>query len=426
MRPDLVESYLSRRAALGLAGRAAVAGGVAATGGALAPGIAAADSTTTNTPADTMADDTTADGAADDSPFDYSDLAAWAPSRYGPDDQRGSLNEITPETTARALRLVRDAREVRTYNLGEVMWNGFPGFVTTPPRLYEQRLTIGGYTSPRFEAEGGIVQFREPLGSNRLSLHEERFAAVASPGHTRQYSTTYQLGVQLDGLNHVGCGEYFYNGHRGPEIDELYGTSKLGAEHTGPIVTRGVLLDVLGVKLATGDDSALGPPAANGAPVLASDYRITLRDIHDAMDFGGIGRFEPGDAILFRTGWNQLLHRVDRQPDPADIDRWMGSGGLPGIYLREARYLARHRPALIGSDTWALEVLGNPVNDDGLVFPVHQDLLMRFGIRIAESVVLDGPARDRLHTFVYLVTPQLAEGATCGNTPPAALGAPRR
>ncbi|MGQ0838051.1 cyclase family protein [Actinokineospora sp.] len=410
MHPELLRNYLNRRAALGLAGKAGVVGAVAATLGTTGAAAAAGG----------------LNGGLNDVPFDYSDLAAWVPGPYGPADQRGSFNEVTPEKTAKALRDVVGGRGVKTYNLGELMWNGFPAFQTTPPRIYEQRLTIGGYTSPRFEAEGGIVQFRAPLGVNRLSLHEERFAAVQSPGYPQPFATTYQIGVQLDGLSHVGYGEYFYNGHRGPDIDQLYGTTKLGAEHVGPIVTRGVLLDILGVKLANRDTSAIGRPAANGEPVLVSNYRITVEDIEEAMDFGGIRRFEPGDAILFRTGWNQLLHRVDRRPNPADIVRWNAAEGMPGIYLKEARYLARTRPALIGGDTWALEVLGNPVSGDGTAFPVHQDLLMRFGIRIGESIVLDALAADKAYEFAYIVTPQYAEGATCGNTPPAALARPRK
>jgi kynurenine formamidase len=95
---------------------------------------------------------------------------------------------------------------------------------------------------------------------------------------------------------------------------------------------------------------------------------------------------------------------------------------MPGIYLREARWLAQFRPAVIGSDTWALEALGSPANNDGTAFPVHQELLMRNGIRIGESYVTDGPANDRVYEFVFAVTPQYAEGATCGNTPPLALG----
>ena len=47
------------------------------------------------------------------------------------------------------------------------------------------------------------------------------------------------------------------------------------------------------------------------------------------------------------------------------------------------------RPAIVGSDTWALEVLGSSANEPDVVFPVHQELLMRHGIRIFESVVLD-------------------------------------
>jgi hypothetical protein len=35
------------------------------------------------------------------------------------------------------------------------------------------------------------------------------------------------------------------------------------------------------------------------------------------------------------------------------------------------------------------------VINDGTAFPVHQELLMRNGIRIGESYVTDGPAGDR-------------------------------
>ncbi|ONI74786.1 cyclase [Actinosynnema sp. ALI-1.44] len=349
----------------------------------------------------------------DDVPFDYADpanLRDWAPSRYGPRDQRGTLNEVTPAKTARVLRQTLDAnRPVKTYNLGALMWSGFPTMQPyQPERRHELKLLLGGYPAP--PGFGGHVAFDEPFGANKLSVHEERFEA----------SNTFQIGSQLDGLNHVGAAGLFYNGFRGQDIARDHGTAMLGSEHTGPIVTKGILLDVVGVKAATGQHDALGPPAANGQPVLKDNYRITVEDIKQAMEFGHIERIDPGDAVLLRTGWTNLLARRD----PAELARWGGSGGMPGIYLREARYLARFRPVLIGSDTWTLEVMGNPVNNDGAVIPVHQELLMRHGIRIAESYVLDQLAADRVHEFVFIVTPQFVEGATCGNTPPAALGQP--
>ncbi|MFD0206474.1 cyclase family protein, partial [Saccharothrix carnea] len=362
----------------------------------------------------------------DDTLFDYADpanLSDWAPSRYGPDDQRGSFNEVTPAKTASALALLRRHRDVKTYNLGELMWNGFPAVRMEPRRTYQQRLTVWGYRPPPgFQAAGGILIGAEPLGVNRASVHEERFEAELSPAHPRPLATTYQIGSQLDNLNHVGAAEYFYNGFRGPDIAHAHGTTRLGGEHVGPIVTRGVLLDVLGVKLARGRTEDLAEPAANGKPLLREDYRITVEDIEDALALGGVRGIEPGDVVLFHTGWNQLLARRDA----ADIARWEGAKGMPGIYLREARWLARFRPAVVGGDTWALEVFGNPVNDDGGVTPVHQELLMRHGIRIGESYVVSELAADRVHEFVFVVTPQYAEGATAGNTPPAALGQPRR
>jgi kynurenine formamidase len=143
------------------------------------------------------------------------------------------------------------------------------------------------------------------------------------------------------------------------------------------------------------------------------------------MELGDIRDILPGDAVMIRTGWNQLLKRVNRQTNPSDIARWSASRGMPGIYIAEGQFLLTRRPALVASDTWALEVLGSPSNIPGTAFPVHQDLIMRGGIRIGESVSLDGLADDGVYEFVYMVTPQFAEGATCANTAPAALGQPR-
>jgi kynurenine formamidase len=363
------------------------------------------------------------DGPFTDDVFDYADpanLADWVPGPYGPGDQRGSFNEVTLKKTTETLRRVLDgAGRVKTYNLGELMWNGFPAFVTTPARGFQMRLTVTGYAPPAsFEAGGGFLTSLTPLGSNKVSGHEERFPPI--PG-VAPAGTTFQIGTQLDNLNHVGAAEFFYNGYRGPDFITAGGTTKLGGEHMGPIVTRGIVLDIVGLKVAQGATSALGPSAPNGEPVLTANYRITIDDIQAALDREDIDAIEPGDVVLFRTGWNQLLQ--GRTPD--GIARWMGAGGLPGPYVAEAHYFGARRPAIVGSDTWALEVLGSPDNKPGTAFPVHQDLLMRYGIRIGESVVTDALVDDGVYEFVYIVTPQFVEGSTAGNTPPVALAKPK-
>ena len=109
MRPDLFLAHtaLSRRSALGLAGAAAL--GVAGLTGA-SPAAAAG-------PSEAMG------GAGyDDVMFDvaFAEGGGWAPSRYGPTDQRGTFNEVTAAKTASALRLLADGYPVKTYNLGEL------------------------------------------------------------------------------------------------------------------------------------------------------------------------------------------------------------------------------------------------------------------------------------------------------------------
>lgn len=389
MRPDLLLAHaeLSRRGALGLAGAAAASVLVGSSGDE-----AHAAPSSHGTYDDTMFD------------VDFAERGGWAPSRYGSRDQRGTFNEVTPAKTTAALRLLSSGRPTKTYQLGELMTNGFPAFQTTPPRVYEQRLTVLGYQPPaRFTEGGGILQGVAPFGPNRVSIHEERFPQ----------GFTYQIVTQLDGLNHIGVGATFYNGFQGPDIAESYGTNKLGNEHMGPIVTRGVLLDVLGLKLSRGDSSALSR-SADGDPVLRDDYRITVEDLTAAAGRGRIRRIEPGDVVLIRTGWNKIA-----RTEPA---RYLAKE--PGIYLREARFLAAHRPAIIGADSWALEVLGNPVVKHA--FPVHQELLVKHGIRIGEGIITDELARDGVYEFVYLCTPMNAKGATASNTPPAALAQPRR
>ncbi|MGH9005383.1 MAG: cyclase family protein, partial [Acidimicrobiia bacterium] len=333
--------------------------------------------------------------------------------------------------TASALGRLEPGRPVTTYNLGDLLFNGYPAFAGSPPRIYEQRLTVLGY-QPR-DGFAGVLVSPNGVASNVFALHEERFKV---PDELLQanmpYTGTYQIGTQLDNLNHVGVGDVFYGGHRGPDIAEAWGTNRLGAEHMGPIVTRGVVLDILGLKQEQGDSAALSQ-AGNGKPLLADGYRITVEDIEAALRRERITSIEAGDVVLFRTGWNQLVE----PRDPNNVDHPLVSGdpshpahadhrrylaGEPGIYLREARYLAARRPALIGSDNWALELL--PGVNSAVFGPVHQELIVHHGIRIGEGIITDGLVADGVYEFVYIVTPQYALGATAGNTPPAALAQP--
>src|SRR3712207_2561659 len=92
--------------------------------------------------------------------FEPADLhEPWWPSRYGPDDQLGTLNEITPAHVVRAARLVRQGI---SYDLGRTLHADVPSF---PGRFWRQTLVSASHlTNPRRErgTEGG-------WGKNRVN-----------------------------------------------------------------------------------------------------------------------------------------------------------------------------------------------------------------------------------------------------------------
>lgn len=331
---------------------------------------------------------------------------AWAPGPYGPDDQRGSFNEITPRRTARALRRLNHGSRVNTYQMGEEMFNGFPAFPSDPPRLHNMFLYVLGVEAPpEFVAGGGIQALTTPLGANELIAFEERFAE----------NFTFQIASQIDGLNHIGIGETFYNGNNAFDMLDPLGTTALGNETMGPIVTRGVILDIVGMKVAAGATDTFFT-APNGKPVLNGNYRITIDDIEHAMYRQRITRrLGPGDVPILHTGWTHLARDA---PDDYLAQE-------PGIYLAEARFFADRRVALVATDTWGLEVL-DPDLTQGNAFPVHQVLITQHGIRIGESFVSDAAIADHAYDGVLVVTPENVPGATCGSSPPAFLGQPGR
>ena len=156
----------------------------------------------------------------------------WYPSRWGAADQRGAANRITPPKVLEAKSLMTRGT---VYQLGHVYEAAMPLFGT---RHFSLR----------------IPQTFGPLGSNRTMYHDEIVSAEIG-----------QVGTQFDGLGHIGVGDLFYNGNdRARVLASRDGLTKLGVENVGPLVTRGVLVDVAAFK---------------GVARLEGGYEITLADL---------------------------------------------------------------------------------------------------------------------------------------------------
>jgi kynurenine formamidase len=281
----------------------------------------------------------------------------WWPSEWGADDQRGAANRLTAERVKEATRLIRDGR---IYSLGRVYEHGMP-----LPGKRHFSLTIPG--SPT----GG------PTGKNQGVYHDDLFSGEIG-----------QIGTQLDGLGHVGVriggDDYFYNGFKRSQFGTAYGLEKLGIENVGVMFTRGVLLDVAAVR---------------GVARLKSGEVVTAGDLEKAQTAGTVTIGE-GDVVLIRTGHGQLWMK----------DNTAFAAGEPGIGMEAGRWLADRKIVMVGSDTWATEVV--PSEDPDRPFPVHQLLLVRNGIYNIENLDLEELAKDRVYEFAFIFAPLRLKGAT--------------
>jgi kynurenine formamidase len=331
--------------------------------------------------------------AIDDEPFDAAAVEAGAwPSPYGDGDTLGTYVEVTPRKSAAALRSLAasEATGVRTFNLGETLFDGYPAFGT---RTYSLAVRGSGFAS---SAHAETARSR-PWGPNRLTSLEERV------------EFSFNLGAKINGLAHCGVGDRLYAG-RSLAAYVADGSRQLDTTTFGsPLVTRGLLFDVLGFYVAHDRDDALSH-TVDGEAIVRDDHRITVEDLEACAAWAGLGEVEPGDAVVLRTGWRRLLR--------SDPQRYLRSN--PGVFLRETRWLAQFRPALVGADTWCFETI-DPAVTGPLVSPCHQELFVRFGIRLGECLALDDLAAAGVTQFVFCHAPLPAVGAVSSNAPAIAL-----
>jgi len=198
-------------------------------------------------------------------------------------------------------------------------------------------------------------------------------------------------GTHLDAIGHVSKqGRLFGGIEAAGEQDFQKGLTKLSIEETPPIIARGILLDI---------------PKLKGVEVLDKGYPINKKDIQGAMELEGV-KIKSGDVVLVRTGWTRYWD----QPT-----LFNNQGGVPGVALDAARFLADERIRLTGSDTTAYEVL--PTQS----LEVHVFLLAERGIQIMEMLNLETLAREKVYSFVFIVIPLKIKGATGSPIRPIAV-----
>ncbi len=282
------------------------------------------------------------------------------PSKWGATDQRGAGNHMKPETVLRATRLIRTGD---TFELGRVLKSDMPFSVGRRFQMETKRTTMN-------------------TGSNRRGSNEEIM-----------FTELGQVGTQFDGFTHQTIGDSLYNCVKVDDVATRTGFTKLGIEHVGTLITRGVLIDVAALK---------------GVAMLPDTYPITVADLQQALQRQKL-TLQPGDAAIVNTGWGRLWD--------TDGARYLRTN--PGLTTAAAVWLATQDPMLIGIDNGPVGVTPDP--DPNLNNPVHQIALVVHGIHLLENLKLDELAGKQIHEFALIVQPLKIQGGTGSTVAPTAV-----
>ena len=189
--------------------------------------------------------------------------------------------------------------------------------------------------------------------------------------------------------------DVFYNGFTLDEMGHPYGLLKLGIENVKPILTRGILIDIAGLKQTE---------------VLDNNYEVTVEDVRGALKKQAISEssIKPGDAIFFRYGWSKYW---------TDNEKY--NTNPPGIGMSVAQWIIEKKASMVGSDQYTTEVDPNP--DPKLAYPVHAELITKNGIWNLENMVFDGLVADGVYEFLFIFTPIRFKGGTGSPGRPIAI-----
>lgn len=266
--------------------------------------------------------------------------------RWGPDDEIGTLNLITPDVVRRAAACIRNGKR---FSLAIPLSEDGPQLGNIPGRTNPERSMIA-------------LHFQMGRDADSIKFSDDR---VSMP---------LQCATHWDALAHVSYAGKLYNGFPAGSVTDG-GAARCAIDRVGPLVTRGVLLDVARAK---------------GVERLEGGYAVTPEDLDAAERLAGV-RCEPGDVALIRTGHILLLKEGLKESYTV--------GSAPGPGMACAEWFHGRDLAAVATDTITFEVW--PLERKGLAFPLHLLDLVEMGMLQGQNWDLEALAEDCVADGVY-------------------------
>ena len=330
---------------------------------------------------------------------------------WGPDDERGRLNLLTPEAV---LRGVAEVRAGKTFCLSLPL--DYPGGNVVNPRRHPPEL--------RPTVRNGKPNMTYPLRCDDPTATD----VVCDD----QVLLTLQYSTQWDSLAHVG--QMFDADGDGQPEDVFYNGFRAGTDIAGPVLydragnmtpnDRPQGARHLGVQnMAEACMQGRGVMVDLEAHFGRSGRIVGYEDLMGVFERDGIA-VEPGDFVLFRTGFAEMLLEMDKRPDRQRL--FASACALDGRDPRLLQWVTDSGAVALISDNFAVEASpARPCMDEVCAtLPLHAHCLFRLGCYLGEMWYLtelaDWLRANRRTRFLLTAPPLRLPGAVGSPATPIA------
>lgn len=314
--------------------------------------------------------------------------------KWGPEDEIGTLNYVTPAHVAKAAALVKKGK---VFQLGMNLDRKGPQNGISNERYNPIHTMLWSGS----DAISGRELYHHPAPENHnpeLPWYSTNFAddTIAMP---------LQCATHWDALAHIfyreiDTGELFlWNGRSATFVDSS-GCCKSGIDKYGnKMAGRGVLLDIARYK---------------GVEYLLPGQGITEEDLEGCAAAEGV-EIGTGDFLLIRTGDADRRIREGNWGEYSDI--------RPGLEFETIRYLHDKEVAAVAADNYGVEV--SPNRSEIFDNPFHWVCLPMCGLPLGENFRLDelaeDCAKDGVYEFFFVSPPLLVTNGTASPLNPYAM-----
>lgn len=287
---------------------------------------------------------------------------------FGPDDQLGRLNLLTPR---KVLEGIAEVTEGKSFCLSLPL--DYPGGNKLNPRRFppELRPTIrNGDPNMNYPLSRDDPRYTDVVSDDAVFLHLQYSTQWDSLAHVGQ-----MFDVDGDGKQKM----VYYNGYRAGEhvVGPLdYATGK---EVKSPGGAHALGVENMAVKGIQGRAVMIDLEAHYGR----ARKVVGFEDLMDILAKDKV-TVETGDMVCFRTGFAQMLLEMKREPDEKMLHG--ACAALDGRDERLLNWITKSGLVCLIADNYAVEAFpARPCEEDHCAaLPLHAHCLFKLGVNLGE------------------------------------------